>query len=129
MFYTYRVYILLHTILFFEIAPASAPLNVSASAINSTAILIIWDLPSFEGRNGNITGYSLIVTELATNTTRAISQNGHIELVLGFLHPYYQYECQIAAETVVGRGPYGDAIVVRTLPDGMLICTLHYQIV
>ena len=110
----------MHNILYYIIAPAGAPLNASASAINSTAILITWDLPSFESRNGNITGYTLTVTELETNTTRVVSQNGrHIELVLGSLHPYYRYECQIAAETAAGRGPYGDAIVTRTLSDGM----------
>ena len=90
---------------------------MSGRAINSTAIIISWELPAPEARNGNITSYSLLIRELATNLTSTLS-GVHIELVVASLHPYYQYECQIAAETAVGRGPYADAIITRTLPDG-----------
>lgn len=104
------------------LVPSSAPLNVSGSAINSTAVVINWELPALDGRNGNITGYSLIIREVATNTTTTRSPSRvHIELVIASLHPYYEYECQVAAETAVGRGPYGDTIVTSTLPDGELI--------
>ena len=99
--------------------PTSPPLNVSGSAINSTAIIIGWELPAMDGQNGNITSYSLILTEVATNTSTTHNQSGvHIELVIAYLHPYYEYECQIAAETAIGRGPYGDTVITRTLPDG-----------
>lgn len=54
------------------------------------------------------------------------SQRGvRIELVIASLHPYYEYECQIAAETAVGRGPYGDVVITRTLPDGKLAGQRH----
>ena len=102
-----------------HVVPTGAPLNTSASPINSSAIIISWELPSPEERNGNITEYSVILREVATNTTTSYSQSGaHIELLIVSLHPYYEYECQIAAETAVGRGPYGDPVVTRTLPDG-----------
>lgn len=92
---------------------------MSGSAINSTAIIISWELPALDGRNGNITGYSLLIRVLATNTTTTYNQSGvHIELVVSSLHPYYEYEYQIAAETAVGRGPYGGTVITRTLPDG-----------
>ena len=82
----------------------------------------MWDHPPPAGRNGNITGYSLVVTELVTNTTTTYTQSGaHIELVVSFLHPFYEYECVIAAETAVGRGPYGTPFVTRTDPDGKII--------
>ena len=88
-------------------------------AINSTAIIFTWDHPPPAGRNGNITGYSLVVRELLTNTTTSYRQSGmRIELVVASLHPYYEYECVIAAETRVGRGPYGVPFVTRTDPDG-----------
>lgn len=99
--------------------PTGAPLNASGSAINSTAVIINWELPALESRNGNITGYSVIIREVATNISASYDPSGvHIELVIASLHPYYVYECQIAAETVVGRGPYGDTVTIRTLPDG-----------
>ena len=94
-------------------------MNTTGRAINSTAIIFEWQHPPPAGRNGNITGYSLIVTELITNTTTTYSQSGaRIELVVSSLHPYYEYECAIAAETSVGRGPYGTAFIIRTLTDG-----------
>lgn len=107
--------VLLHSVT----VPSGAPLNVSASAINSTALIINWELPAPSERNGDITGYSLLLREVPTNSTTSLSQSGaHIELVVSSLQPYYEYECQIAAETAVGRGPYGDVITTRTLSDG-----------
>ncbi len=109
-----------YTILY--VVPTSPPLTPIGRAVNSTAIIINWEHPSPDGRNGIITGYSLIVTELPTNTTTTYSQGGgHIELVIASLHPFYDYECRIAAETAVGRGPYGDEFVTRTSPDGKMI--------
>lgn len=99
--------------------PSGAPLNQIGSAVNSTAIIFTWDHPATERRNGMITRYSLILTELATNSSSQYSQSGaHIEAVIGHLHPYYDYECKIAAETIIGRGPYGQPFVTRTLQDG-----------
>lgn len=99
--------------------PTGVPLNVSGSAINSTAIVINWKLPAPEDRNGNITGYSLIIEEVDTNVTTTYN-TVLTQLIVAFLQPYSDYKCQIAAETSVGTGPYGDAITIRTLPDGKL---------
>lgn len=58
------------------------------------------------------------------------SPNGvHIEVVVASLHPYYEYKCQLAAETIVGRGPYGDTIIIRTLQDGMLTVITYSDVV
>lgn len=104
---------------FTYVVPTGAPLNVSGRAINSTAIIINWELPLLDSRNGNITGYFLVIREVTTNTTTPHRQSAaHIELVIGSLHPYYEYVCQIAAETAVGVGPYGDPITTRTLAEG-----------
>lgn len=60
--------------------------------------------------------------ELTTSLTTLYNQTGaHIELVIGSLHPYYEYECTIAAETRAGRGPYGQPFITRTLQDGSLV--------
>ena len=108
-------------------APTSPPLNTTGRAVNSTAILFTWEHPLVSGRNGNITGYSLLLTELETNITTSYRQTGaRIELVVGSLHPFYQYQCVIAAETRVGRGPYADSFITRTLADGMYNYT-HYS--
>ncbi len=99
--------------------PGGPPLNQLGSAVNSTAIIFTWDPPAVEARNGAITGYSLILVELATNSSSQYNQSGaHIEAVIGHLHPYYDYECRIAAETFIGRGPYGQPFITKTLQDG-----------
>jgi len=103
-------------------APTGSPLNERGSVINSTAIIFTWDHPAADTRNGLITGYSLILLEQTTNTSTLYSQTGgRIELVINNLHPYYDYECRIAAETSVGRGPYGPPFTTRTLQDGNFI--------
>ena len=111
-------------------APTGVPLNQLGLAVNSTAIIFTWDHPAIDSRNGIITGYSLLLVELTTNSTTLHSQTGaHIEVVIGNLHPYYDYECQIAAETSVGRGPYGLPFITRTLQDGELnLITLSWSI-
>jgi len=101
------------------LVPGGPPLNQHGSAVNSTAIIFTWDPPAVEARNGVITGYSLIFLELATNSSSQYNQSGaRIEAVIGQLHPYYDYECRIAAETFIGRGPYGEPFITRTLQDG-----------
>jgi len=81
-------------------APSGSPLNQRGSAINSTAIIFTWDHPAVDARNGLITGYSVMLLEQATNSSTQYSQiGGRIELVVGNLHPHYNYECRIAAET------------------------------
>ena len=90
--------------------------------MNSTSIIVTWDHPAPDGRNGIITGYSLILVEVVTNVTTMYRQIGaHLELVIGSLHPFYDYECVIAAETMVGRGPYGRPFIITTSPNGKIL--------
>ena len=35
------------------------------------------------------------------------------------LHPYYHYECSVAAHTAAGTGPFSSANTVQTLPAGI----------
>jgi len=34
------------------------------------------------------------------------------------LHPYYNYECKVAAHTIAGTGPYTQAVIVQTHEAG-----------
>ena len=40
------------------------------------------------------------------------------DISIGSLHPYYYYECTVAAHTTVGTGPYSAAIRVQTEEAG-----------
>lgn len=44
----------------------------------------------------------------------------HLDLLVTQLHPYYWYECSVAAETSSGRGPFTPAITLRTMEDGIV---------
>ena len=46
--------------------------------------------------------------QVTTNTT---------SITIGFLHPYYTYNCTVVAVTI-GPGPFSTVITVRTAEDG-----------
>ena len=97
--------------------PARAPLELSASAENSTSISITWSSLEDEFRNGVLLNYSLNVIEL--NSRKVYSLQGNVtRMVLSSLHPYYTYEISVAAATRHGTGPFSRPVLVTTNSDG-----------
>ena len=87
--------------------------------MNSTAILLEWQHPEPSGRNGLITQYDVMLTELHTGLVLEYTRVGsHVDILITSLHPYYVYECTVAARTSVGRGPYSPLINITTDEDG-----------
>ena len=85
--------------------PTGAPLSVEAVAVSSSSIRITWNPPLPEQQNGVIRSYYINVTELPTGIVREIVAHGDESIeIVNLLHPYYVYECTIAAFTV-GLGP------------------------
>ncbi len=108
-----------HTLLscFVCLVPSSPPQRVRGEATGPRTIRVSWDLPPEEDRNGLIRGNTINVTEVETGQT--LTQNtGTSELEISTLHPYYHYNCAVAAITV-GTGPYSAAITVQTEEDGI----------
>ena len=77
-----------------------------------------WDLPNFEDRNGNITGYVINITNAQTNEASEYASNA-TTLTLTTLSPFTTYYCIVAAKTSVGTGPFTPVLTFRTPPDGM----------
>ena len=103
----------------FLAAPSSPPLSSAGEVLGPTAISISWQPPAPEGQNGIITSYTVLVTEVLTNTTTTYQRDGsRTELVITGLHPYYDYSCMVAAQTSVGLGPFGTSFTVTTHQDG-----------
>lgn len=81
------------------------------------SIVLRWNPPLPEDRNGPITNYLVSVTVVETgqmfeiNTTATTYQ-------LFQLTPYTTYTFTIAASTEVGLGPYSTLISVQTPEDG-----------
>ena len=103
-----------------HVAPSSAPLRLVGQAVNSERILLSWDLPEPSGRNGIVTGYTIRVREVATGSVFSYNLTNHTDFLVESLHPYYDYECSVAAATVVGIGPLSDPVTVRTNESGIL---------
>ena len=106
--------------------PTAPPQNVDGEVLNSTAIFMTWQVPPLEGQNGIIQLYFIHLLEVPTNLSFIYQQEGqHTELVIVSLHPDYDYECSVAAETVVGRGPFSDPFIITTHEDGKLDNAQH----
>ena len=97
--------------------PTGAPRNLAAAAVSSTSISFTWEAPSFELQNGIIRSYHINVTELETGQMRSYVTPGiDTLLILNSLHPFYRYNCSIAANTT-GLGPITYTII-QTHPEG-----------
>ena len=103
-------------------APTGVPQSLEAVAVSSSSILITWNPPVEEEQNGVIRMYYINVTELPTGNVRELMAHGDERIkVVNNLHPYYVYECAVAAYTV-GLGPAA-LTQVLTDPAGINSCS------
>ena len=98
--------------------PSSPPLNFMGEAVDSWSIYLTWHPPEPSDRNGIITGYFIQVVEVDTNSYFSFNRTNNTEFLLQQLHPYYSYNCSIAAFTAIGRGPLSSSLLVQTDEDG-----------
>ena len=86
------------------------------SAQSDTIIDLTWTSPPAIDINGLVRHYSILVEESETGRSWSFI---HIEpeISIGSLHPYYNYECKVAAFTV-GLGPYSNSTLVTTNEAG-----------
>ena len=99
-------------------------MNPAGEVLSPSAVSITWQPPVPEEQNGIIISYTIVLTELLTNTVFTYQRNGsHTEIVITSLHPHYDYRCSIAAETSVGLGPFSASFILTTQQD----CELLYN--
>ena len=125
IFQTLLVYLLLSAV------PSGPPLNIHELSSSPSTVILEWDPPLQEDRNGVITGYLVNITEVESGKEFQFSSSTN-SLSIDSLTPFTTYTCVIAATTIVGHGPYSNTIVVLTPEDGkclrrvcfwtMLIC-------
>lgn len=88
-----------------------------AASISSSSIRVSWQSPLLALQNGDLTSYQITVLELETGDVQTFTivptESIH---VVNSLHPYYFYNCSVAAYTN-GLGP-SDYYVVQTLSEG-----------
>lgn len=121
MYYT-TVFILF---IIFTTVPSGAPQNFVAYATSPTSLFLSWNAPLLEHRNGCIQQYRVYVTERETGRayhtmSDTSSQTAtDFELSIPSLHPYYQYDCKVAAITT-GEGPSSQTVTARTFSSRKL---------
>ena len=108
----------------YSAAPTAPPEDLLATALDSRTLHISWQPPAEEDRNGIIRRYVTNITELNTGTDFEL-ESTNTEITLQNLHPFYQYSCSVAAETVA-LGPSTPVVTIEMPEDGNLLDQLSY---
>ena len=99
--------------------PTGVPVNVDAVSVSSTSIRISWEPPPLDQQNGIIVTYFISVTEIETGVIHSFNTDVTDNLlIVNSLHPFYNYNCSVAAFTI-GLGP-GIFVAVQALPEGKI---------
>ena len=106
-------------------APSSPPGNFVAMPTDPRSVVLTWDPPPPEDRNGPIVGYVINVTVIATGEMFQLTSSTNT-LSVASLKPFTRYVCIIAARTPVGLGPFSTTITVMTPEDGKSPCVSHH---
>ncbi len=93
-------------------APIAAPQQLTVMSKNSTSLSLTWNPPPFEDTNGLIQYYTILIIELDTGTSLPTMNPTIGQATFNNLHPYYAYQCRVAAFTI-DIGPYTPAITVQ----------------
>ena len=104
--------------------PSDSPQMVTAMAVSSTEILVMWEEVPEADRNGVIEVYEVLYVPLETCDgltmpgTVNITNISTLFTTLTGLQEYVEYNISVRAYTSVGPGPYSDGVVERTEEDG-----------
>ena len=95
------------------------------TATDSTTVLISWMPPPFQHQNGVIREYRVNVTETETGIAYRLV-TAATTLTVPSLHPFYTYDCIIAAFTIA-EGPYSVEVNITMPEDGMFKISNGYR--
>ena len=98
--------------------PSNTPQNITIFLLNATSAEIHWDPPPFEERNGIIQFYTLFITEV--DTSRVIEQlrTENTSATLQRFRPFRAYQFVVAANTIVGLGPFSNPAIFQMPESG-----------
>lgn len=98
--------------------PTGPPQNISPEIISSRSIWLTWEPPLLEERNGEITGYTVAVTNVDTGESFELLTS-ETTLNVDSLRPYMNYNLTVAASTDIGQGPSALEVSITTPEDGV----------
>ncbi|XP_050677072.1 roundabout homolog 2-like [Leptidea sinapis] len=98
--------------------PDGPPTNIEMFIVNVTTVHLKWQPPDQNLQNGVITGYNVLVNWLdipANKSMIAINTTVHqaTSLIMTNLTSGVSYSVQIAAETIVGLGPFSQKVYLN----------------
>ena len=105
------------------LVPSGAPQNLSGVPGVIRQIVLHWQPPLLENRNGIITGYIVNVTAMTSGEMVQLMSTTS-SITVSSLSPFTVYICTIAATTRVGSGPFTDEFMVQTLEEGKMCVTM-----
>ncbi|XP_020658047.3 protein sidekick-1 isoform X2 [Pogona vitticeps] len=104
-----------------ESVPSAPPENVSAEAVSSTQILLIWAAVPEPDQNGLILGYKVLfrAKDVESKLSSQVVRGNHtLSVLLAGLRKYVLYEIQVLAFTRIGDGvPSTPPAIERTKDD------------
>ena len=107
--------ILLHLL---PLVPSSPAQNVSVVSTTATTLLLRWEPPQDYQQNGIIVQYTVRVVSVDGEVSVTLD-SASIDISVTTLRPYTTYNCSIAAETSIGRGPFSSVITAQTDEAGI----------
>lgn len=108
------------TIMTLEDVPTSGPANLTAKALNSTAISLGWDSVPSRHRNGIIRGYKIQYQVAKQNSSvhyKSVEDDVTRQVILNDLKPFTLYQFEVSAFTSVGDGVASSNVSFQTLED------------
>ena len=90
----------------YNTAPSAAPISVSVSVVNSTAITVQWEMVPCIHRNGDITGYSVRYTGDGSAQDTFVIGGGATMITISDLRSSAAYVIEVAVVNSDGTGVY-----------------------
>uniref|UniRef100_A0A4W3K1G6 Sidekick cell adhesion molecule 1 n=1 Tax=Callorhinchus milii TaxID=7868 RepID=A0A4W3K1G6_CALMI len=103
-----------------ESVPSAAPGNVSADAVSSTKMLVMWGAVPESDQNGLILGYKILYQEKDSDSsshTHLVKGNFTQSVILKGLRKYVQYEIRVLAFTRIGDGVASSPPLIERTKD------------
>ena len=112
----------------FSSVPGTPPLNFSALAVSSRSLLLNWQPPLLQDRNGLIIGYFINIVATELGVTFPSQNTTELEYLVNDLIPFTTYSCSVTAYTTIGIGPSTLPMLATTNEAGKLILLCNFGV-
>lgn len=85
------------------------------------ALNLMWASPPADDWNGDRRGFEIVLVELESSQNQmnyTLRNSAATSYMISSLHPFYNYQCHIAAFNSAGTGPFSDTVAVMLSPAG-----------